>query len=149
VEGLVYRLAGCCCPLPGENITGIVAHAGEGIVIHRQGCSNVEKAEAERLIPVSWNPIDDQGRYQTYPVNIQIEVIDRVGVLKDILSRLSDQNINVRNAGVKTNFGKPALISLKIEVKDLQQFERCVTQIKLMSDVLNVRRISQVKSDRE
>ncbi|GCL51172.1 GTP pyrophosphokinase [Microcystis aeruginosa NIES-3804] len=149
VEGLVYRLAGCCCPLPGENITGIVAHAGEGIVIHRQGCSNVEKAEAERLIPVSWNPIDDQGRYQTYPVNIQIEVIDRVGVLKDILSRLSDQNINVRNAGVKTNFGKPALISLKIEVKDLQQFERCVTQIKLMSDILNVRRISQVKSDRE
>jgi len=125
VEGLVYRLAGCCCPLPGENITGIVAHAGEGIVIHRQGCSNVEKAEAERLI------------------------LDRVGVLKDILSRLSDQNINVRNAGVKTNFGKPALISLKIEVKDLQQFERCVTKIKLMSDVLNVRRISQVKSDRE
>jgi GTP pyrophosphokinase len=60
---------------------------------------------------------------------------------------LSDQNINVRNAGVKTNFGKPALISLKIEVKDLQQFERCVSQIKLMSDVLNVRRISQVKSD--
>jgi len=149
VEGLVYRLAGCCCPLPGENITGIVAHAGEGIVIHRQGCSNVEKAEAERLIPVSWNPLDDQGRYPTYPVNIQIEVIDRVGVLKDILSRLSDQNINVRNAGVKTNFGKPALISLKIEVKDLQQFERCVTQIKLMSDVLNVRRISQVKSERE
>ncbi|MFM7910092.1 MAG: ACT domain-containing protein, partial [Microcystis sp.] len=112
-------------------------------------CSNVERAEAERLIPVSWNPIDDQGRYPTYPVNIQIEVIDRVGVLKDILSRLSDQNINVRTATVKTNFGKPALISLKIEVKDLQQFERCVTHIKLMSAILNVRRISQVKSDRE
>jgi (p)ppGpp synthase/HD superfamily hydrolase len=148
VEGLVYRLAGCCCPLPGENITGIVAHAGEGIVIHRQGCSNVAKAEAERLIPVSWNPIDEQGSYPIYPVNIQIEVIDRVGVLRGILSCLSDQNINVRTAGVKTNFGKPALISLKIEVKDLQQLERCVSQIKLMRDVLNIRRISQVKSDR-
>jgi tetratricopeptide (TPR) repeat protein len=148
VEGLVYRLAGCCCPLPGENITGIVAHAGEGIVIHRQGCSNVAKAEAERLIPVSWNPIDEQGSYPIYPVNIQIEVIDRVGGLRGILSCLSDQNINVRTAGVKTNFGKPALISLKIEVKDLQQLERCVSQIKLMRDVLNIRRISQVKSDR-
>lgn len=148
VEGLVYRLARCCSPLPGEAIIGVVARAGEGIVIHRQGCSNAEQVQGDRLIPVNWNPIDDNARCQTYPVNLQIEVIDRVGVLKDILSRLSDQNINVRSAGVKTSFGKPALISLTIEVRDRDQFDHCVTKIKLMSDVLNVRRVSQVKSDR-
>jgi GTP pyrophosphokinase len=148
VEGLVYRLARCCSPLPGESIIGVVAHAGEGIAIHRQGCSNVEKVQGDRLIPVNWNPIDDSGRCPTYPVNLQIEVIDRVGVFKDILSRLSDQNINVRGASVRTNFGKPALITLTIEVLDRDQFERCVGKIKLMSDVLNVRRISQVKDDR-
>jgi guanosine-3',5'-bis(diphosphate) 3'-pyrophosphohydrolase len=149
VEGLLYRLARCCSPIPGESIIGVVARAGEGIVIHRQGCSNVETVQGDRLIPVSWNPIDDHVRCQTYPVNLQIEVIDRVGVFKDILSRLSDQNINVRSAGVRTSFGKPAIISLTIEVRDREQFDRCGGQIKLMSDVLNVRRVSQVKSDRE
>jgi GTP diphosphokinase / guanosine-3',5'-bis(diphosphate) 3'-diphosphatase len=148
VEGLVYRLAKCCSPLPGESIIGVVAHAGEGIVIHRQGCSNADSVPGERLIPVGWNPIDDHGRCQTYPVNLQIEVIDRVGVFKDILSRLSDQNINVRSASVRTSFGKPAIISLSIEVRDREQFEHCVHKIKLMSDVLNVRRVSQVKGDR-
>jgi GTP pyrophosphokinase len=126
----------------------VVAHAGEGIVIHRQGCSNADSVPGERLIPVGWNPIDDHGRCQTYPVNLQIEVIDRVGVFKDILSRLSDQNINVRSASVRTSFGKPAIISLSIEVRDREQFEHCVSKIKLMSDVLNVRRVSQVKGDR-
>jgi GTP pyrophosphokinase len=52
---------------------------GKVLLFTVRACSNVEKAEAERLIPVSWNPVDDQGRYPTYPVNIQIEVIDCVG----------------------------------------------------------------------
>jgi GTP pyrophosphokinase len=148
VEGLVYRLAKCCSPLPGESIIGVVAHAGEGIVIHRQGCTNAENVQGDRLIPVNWNPIDDHGRCQTYPVNLQIETIDRVGVFKDILSRLSDQNINVRSASVRTRFSQPAIISLTIEVRDRDQFEQCASKIKLMSDVLNVRRVSQVKGDR-
>lgn len=144
VEGLLYHLAGCCKPLPGESIIGVVTRSARGISIHRQGCENVDKVPGERLIPVNWNPIDDQGRPLTYPVDIQIEAIDRVGVFKDILARLSDQNINVRNAGVKTNYGKPALISLSIDIRDRQQFEYITNRIKNMSDIINIRRLSQI-----
>jgi guanosine-3',5'-bis(diphosphate) 3'-pyrophosphohydrolase len=42
------------------------------------------------------------GSRPTYPVDVKIEVIDRVGVLKDILSHLSDLQINVHKAQVKT-----------------------------------------------
>ncbi|NEP12489.1 MAG: bifunctional (p)ppGpp synthetase/guanosine-3',5'-bis(diphosphate) 3'-pyrophosphohydrolase [Symploca sp. SIO2C1] len=144
IEGLMYRLAGCCDPLPGEPIIGVVTR-GRGISIHRQGCSNVENVPGEQLVPVSWNSTDtDNGRPQTYPVTLQIEVLDRVGVFKDILSRLSDQHINVCHAQVKTQDGKPALIDLSIDIKDRQQLERSFAQIKKMSDVLNIRRISQV-----
>lgn len=145
VEGLLYYLAGCCNPIPGEQILGVVTRSSRGISIHRQGCPNVESVEGDRLVPVSWNPIDsDSLRPQTYPVNIQIEVLDRVGVLKDILSRLTDNNVNVRNAQVKTFDGRPALISLGIDIRDSNQLERIFTQIKKMSDILNLRRISQV-----
>ena len=147
IEGLLYHLAGCCKPLPGESIIGVVTRSSRGISIHRQGCHNVENVPGERLVPVSWNPIDDNGRPLTYPVDIQIEAIDRVGVLKDILARVSEQNINVRNAGVKTSPGKPALIHLSIEIRDRQQFEYIINRIKNMSDILNIRRVSQVDGE--
>ncbi len=147
VEGLLYHLAGCCKPLPGESIIGLVTRSSRGISIHRQGCHNVENVPGERLVPVSWNPIDNNGRPLTYPVDIQIEAIDRVGVLKDILARVSDQNINIRNAGVKTSPGKPALIHLSIEIRDRQQLEYIINRIKNMSDILNIRRVSQVDEE--
>ncbi|WNZ24273.1 bifunctional (p)ppGpp synthetase/guanosine-3',5'-bis(diphosphate) 3'-pyrophosphohydrolase [Leptolyngbya sp. NK1-12] len=144
VEGLLYSLAGCCNPVPGESIIGVVTMGGRGISIHRQGCSNTENVPGERLIPVSWNTTEGNSRPQTYPVQVQIEVIDRVGVLKDILSRLSDYNINVRSAQVKTFPGQTAVINLGIDIIDHEQLERIFTQIRKMSDVLQLRRISQV-----
>ncbi|MBW4646976.1 MAG: bifunctional (p)ppGpp synthetase/guanosine-3',5'-bis(diphosphate) 3'-pyrophosphohydrolase [Goleter apudmare HA4340-LM2] len=144
VEGLVYHLAGCCTPIPGEPIIGVVTR-GRGISIHRQGCSNLDSVEYERLVPVRWNiAAEHSSRPQTYSVNVQIEALDRVGVLKDILSRLSDQGINVRHAQVKTAIGQPALMELGIDIRDRPQLEQVFTQIKKMSDILNIRRVGQI-----
>ena len=145
VEGLLYNLAGCCNPVPGEPIIGVVTLGSRGISIHRQGCHNTDNIPGDRLIPVSWNTNDSKStRPQTYPVQVQIEVFDRVGVLKDILSRLSDYNINVRSAQVKTYPGQTAVINLGIDVLDHDQLERIFTQIRKMSDVLKLHRVSQV-----
>jgi GTP pyrophosphokinase len=84
-------------------------------------------------------------RPQTYPINVQIEAIDRVGVLKDILSRLSDQGINVHNAQVKTANGQPAVIELGLDIRDRDQLEQVFTQIKKMSDIIDLRRVGQVE----
>jgi GTP pyrophosphokinase len=146
VEGLLYHVAGCCTPVPGEAIIGVVTRGSRGISIHRQGCPNVEQVPGDRLVPVNWNSTDqDSGRPQTYPVDIQIEVIDRVGVLKDILSRLTDNNINVRNAQVKTYPDQTAIIDLGIDIRHHEQLERTFTQIKKLSDVINLRRLSQIE----
>ncbi|OCR00849.1 (p)ppGpp synthetase [Oscillatoriales cyanobacterium USR001] len=143
VEGLMYHLAGCCTPIPGEVIIGIVTK-NNGISIHRQGCSNTDNVPGDRLVPVSWNAPDrNGGRPNTYPVNIQIEVLDRVGVLNDVLSHLKDNHVNVRSASVKTYPGLPALIDLCVDIQDKDQFERTSMQIKKMSDVLNLRRLSE------
>ncbi len=144
VEGLLYNLSGCCCPIPGEGIIGVVTR-NRGISIHRQGCSNVENVPGDRLVPVSWNAgARTASRPNTYPVNIQIEALDRVGVLNDVLSHLKDNKVNVRSAQVKTYPGFPALIDLCMDIEDKEQFERTCMQIKNMSDILNLRRLSQV-----
>ena len=141
VEGMLYHIAGCCKPLPGESIIGAVTLSSRGISIHAQGCENVNKIPGERIIPVSWNDEEKDGTPFTYPVDIQIEAMDRVGVFKDILARLSDRGINVRNAGVKTNNNKPAIISLSLDIRDRQQLEYVFQRIKNMSDILNIRRV--------
>jgi GTP diphosphokinase / guanosine-3',5'-bis(diphosphate) 3'-diphosphatase len=46
---------------------------------------------------------------------------------------------------VITHYAKPAIIDLSIEVSDKVQLERCFAQVKQMSDVLNIRRLSQTE----
>lgn len=148
IEGLLHHLAGCCNPIPGESIIGLVTR-NSGISVHRQGCVNVEQMDGNRLLPVSWNAqanLAANGKPRNYTVSVQLEVLDRVGIFKDVLSRLSDNKINVRSANVITHYAKPAIIDLSIEVSHKTQLERCFSQIKQMSDVLNIRRLSQVES---
>ncbi len=137
LEGLEYRLGGCCCPLPGEAIVGSVALGNHGITIHRQDCANVAAVPVERRLPVRWNPAADQQR-RRFPVQLRIEVLDRVGVLKDILTRLSDSRINVSDARVRTAYGKPARIDLKVELGSASQLRTTMDQIRSMADVLDL-----------
>ena len=148
IEGLMYHIAGCCKPLPGENIIGVVTNT-RGISIHHHDCPNVNNIPGERLIPVSWNQHDKKKenkntRTATYPVDIVIETLDRKGILRDILGRLSDQKINVSGANVKTSIDKPALIILTIDVRNYNQLQSTINKIKDMSDVLNIRRVSEI-----
>jgi GTP pyrophosphokinase len=143
IEGLVHHIAGCCNPLPGEPIMGSVSLGSRGIAIHRQGCPNLADIPGDRIIPVSWNHGDHNGVRQTYPVEVRIEVIDRVGVLKDILSHLSDLQINVHKAQVKTFPGQTAEIDLGLDVRDHAHLDQTFGQIRKMTDVLKIRRVSE------
>ncbi len=140
LEGLDYRLGGCCSPLPGEPIVGTVALGNHGITIHRQECNNVSAIPSERRLPVHWNHRTAiQG--DRFPVQLRIEVIDRVGILKDILMRLSDSGINVSDARVKTASGRPAAIDLRVELNSSSQLTSTLNQIRAMADVLDIARV--------
>ena len=142
LEGMVYSIAGCCAPLPGEAITGIVAlGSNRGITIHRNDCNNLANIPSDRLLHVAWNQRKEHDQVVTYPIDIRVETIDRVGVLRDILTRLSDNRINVRRANVQTKKGKAAIIDLSIDIGDRHQFDRVCNQIKKMSDILSVSRL--------
>jgi GTP diphosphokinase / guanosine-3',5'-bis(diphosphate) 3'-diphosphatase len=147
IEGLLHHLAGCCNPIPDEPIIGVVTKLN-GISIHRQGCANVENVDGNRLLPVRWNSnlTKQNGSRRSYEVSLQIEVFDRVGVMRDVLSRLSDNKVNVRQAKVTAdNKSKPALLDLAVEVFDLTQLDRCIAQIRQMHDVLHVRRLREME----
>jgi GTP diphosphokinase / guanosine-3',5'-bis(diphosphate) 3'-diphosphatase len=150
IEGLMHHLAGCCNPIPEEPIVGVVTKLN-GISIHRQGCGNVENVDGNRILPVRWNPnynSKQNNNRRSYIVTLQVEVFDRVGVMRDVLSRLSDNKVNVRQAKVTAdNKSKPAMLDLCVEVIDKSQLDRCVNQIRQMHDVLHVRRMAEMEKD--
>ena len=138
IEGLDFRIGKCCSPLPGEEIVGAVSLGNHGITIHRRDCENINPIPVERRLPVGWNTNKVNNKF---PIQLKIEVIDRVGVLKDILMRLSDKGINVSDASVKTAFGKPAIINLCVELESYSQLNKTIDQIKSMADVIAIARV--------
>ncbi len=140
IEGLDFRIGKCCSPLPGEEIVGAVSLGNHGITIHRRDCENINPIPVERRLPVGWNE-NNKNSNNKFPIQLRIEVIDRVGVLKDILMRLSDKGINVSDASVKTAFGKPAIINLCVELESYSQLNKTTDQIKSMADVIEIARV--------
>jgi GTP diphosphokinase / guanosine-3',5'-bis(diphosphate) 3'-diphosphatase len=56
VPGMAYHFAGCCHPVPGDEIVGIVT-TGKGVTIHARDCQTLAgfAATPERFIEVEWN----------------------------------------------------------------------------------------------
>ena len=144
LEGLLHYIAGCCHPIPGESIIGTVSVGGRGIAVHRQDCPNVENIPGERLLPLKWNQPEAESQQGTYPIQLKIDVIDRVGVLRDILTRLSDLKINVHKAGVTTYPNSIAEIELGVDIRDHEHLNKTFAQIRKMSDVLDLKRVTAV-----
>jgi len=121
---LLTYLANCCHPLPGDKIIGYITH-GRGIGVHRKDCINViNEVEKERLIEVSWGNVE-----QVYPVTIQVDAWDRVGLLRDITVIVAAEGVNIMSASLKDNGNNTTSISLTLEVKDLGQLTSLTSKI--------------------
>src|SRR5215813_4521628 len=87
------RLSRCCTPVPGDEITGFITR-GHGVSVHRSDCANLRHlldSEPERLVEVRWSPTEDS----LFLVGIQVEALDRTGLLSDITRAISDARVNI------------------------------------------------------
>lgn len=141
LEGMLHHLAKCCSPLPGEDIVGVVSK-GKGIIVHRNDCQNLDIVENERIIPVQWHG----AKSKTYSAAIEVECIDRVGISRDILNKVADEKINVRDLRVVGRTSNDtAVLKIVVEVSDLYDLRKIMSSIGRVSDVLNVFRSGENK----
>jgi (p)ppGpp synthase/HD superfamily hydrolase len=75
-----------------------------------------------------------------HAVKLEIHVIDRLGVFKDILTRIADSNTNLSDAKVKVMPDNSAMIEVTVDIQNLEHLERLKRDIKRVSDVISVRR---------
>lgn len=136
LEGLLYSFARCCSPIPGEPIVGVVTRS-KGVSVHRLDCKTLDEVSPERLLDIHWS---GNNINKTYTTTIRVETAEKMGLLKDIIGVVSDNNTNIVSANVKSK-GKVGIIELGIELDNIDTLRRVMTAIQAMPDVFSVKRI--------
>src|SRR5574344_1305212 len=137
LEGLLYSFARCCSPIPGEPIVGVVTRS-KGVTVHRLDCKTLEDIPPERLLDIHWSGNNTD---KTYTTSIRIETAEKIGLLKDVISAVSDNNTNIVFANVKSKNNKLGIIELGIELDNIETLKRVMTAIQNLPDVYSVKRV--------
>lgn len=133
---VMSKMARCCTPVPGDEITGFITR-GEGVSVHRVDCKNVKSLSKERLVDVSWA---DQAR-GVFMVQIQIEALDRSGLLSDVTRVLTENHVNILNASVSTGRDRVAISKFIFEMADPGHLDHLLNQVRKIEAVYDVYRL--------
>jgi GTP pyrophosphokinase len=142
VEGagdVLVKLARCCAPVPGDQITGFITR-GSGVSVHRADCINITDLkvhQGDRMVGVKWN----LSAKSTFLVNIQVEALDRARLLSDVTKALSDQHVNILSASVVTNKDQTAICKFSFEMADASHLDAVLSSVRLIEGVYDVDRI--------
>ena len=136
---VLVKLARCCTPVPGDEIIGWVTR-GSGVSVHRTDCKNVKSLslEPERIMQVSWAPTSKS----LFLVQIQIEALDRGGLLSDVTRVLSEHHVNILSASVSTRSDRVALSRFVFEMGDAAMLDHLLNAVRRIEAVYDVYRVS-------
>ncbi len=136
---LVTRVASCCQPVPGDLIMGYITQ-GRGVTVHRASCQQLLARQAEnpdRVIEVNWNRSDRI----TYPVDIHVRGPDRTGLLRDLLSVLTGEGINITAVDTHSHDQDESVtMLLTIEIDNLGNLGDVLARMEQTAEGLEVRR---------
>ncbi|AZN29203.1 bifunctional (p)ppGpp synthetase/guanosine-3',5'-bis(diphosphate) 3'-pyrophosphohydrolase [Flaviflexus salsibiostraticola] len=136
---VLVKLARCCTPLPPDKIVGFVTR-GNGLSVHRADCPNVKslKREPERFLPVSWS---DEGG-SVYLVQVQVEALDRNGLLADIARVLSEHGVNMISGNLNTTRERVAISRFTFEMADARHLQTVLRALREIEGVYDAYRIT-------
>jgi len=136
---ILVKLAKCCTPVPGDSIVGFVTR-GAGVSVHRGDCKNVTDLmnEPERMIDVEWAPSSKS----LFLVQIQVEALDRSGLLSDVTRVLSENHVNILSATVSTSNQRLAISRFVFEMGDTTHLDRVLNAVRRIDAVYDVYRVN-------
>ena len=132
IESMMISLAGCCSPIPGDEIVGYISK-GNGVKVHRRDCPNVAN-EKSRLIDVEW---DDRREPRKYEATIQIYSHDRNFLLTDLMTVISQCNSSVNQEELTVS------TKIMLLVDDYDHLKTLIANLKKVNSVVSVERVIQ------
>ncbi len=134
-----YVLAPCCHPIPGDDVLGYI-DSNHQIVIHKRQCAEANRLKANdgnHILAANW----DTHKKLFFPATIQVNGIDRIGVLHKITGILSGElNVNIHRLTVEVRDGIFEC-EIQLEVHDADSVKHICKQLKQVEGIENVKRI--------
>lgn len=139
VGDLLTKFARCCNPVPGDAIIGFITR-GYGVTVHRRDCHNVLRnitQQPERFVEVNWG--DEANR--DYQVDIVIYAYDRQGLLKDITTLFSNEDVNILALNT-TSHRKTHTVAMNVtlEIADVDKLSNLLLKIGQLPNITEVKR---------
>ena len=139
VGHLMSQLANCCKPVPGEAILGYITQ-GRGVSVHKESCDQLQhllSQHPERQIEVNWSQELKVG----FETGIDIFCHDRTGLLRDITTVLANENVPLLGVNSLSDKNRQtALITISIEVHDLDTVSKVLTRLRQLKGVTDAKR---------
>ncbi len=138
--GMTYHLAGCCSPIKGDTIVGIVT-AGIGVAVHTIDCEILSSYadNPERWLNISWDNSSKNNSISNARISVVLK--NQPGSLGKVTTVIAKNNGNISNINFsirKTDFFE---IIIDIEVRDANHLKNIIAALRLVSEVSSLERI--------
>jgi len=137
IPGMAMHFAGCCHPLPGDRIVGIVA-TGRGVTIHTIDCENLEQFvdQPERWLDVAWDDADDK----THVGRIDLVVTNEPGALGAVSTVIAKNMGNITNLKITNRTNDFFEMIIDIEVRDVKHLTNVIAALRATPAISSVER---------
>jgi len=132
---MFIRMGACCNPIPGDKIIGFIT-SNTSLTVHKKYCSTLQlEDKKEHLKKVKWSDTRE-----LYPVRIHIVSWDRVGLLKDISTLLSDEGVNIASVITKENADGTVTVEQTLHTRGISQLSRLFYKLEGVRGVISATR---------
>jgi GTP pyrophosphokinase len=139
--GMLLRFAGCCSPVPGDDIVGYTSR-GRGVVIHRCDCSNVKHVDKSRLLSASWQIA--AGAKQRYNANISIRATDQGAALSVLSQVVADLKLSISAVNGRIDKNGDAVLEASISLTDIGEVDMLIKKMQADKRIYEVHRITSL-----
>ena len=124
----------CCQPIPGDKVMAYIG-SGKGVFLHRKSCPSVLNYSDDKSLEIEWIA----GKGDTFVVNLEVEGVDRRGLLYDMAKAISNTSTNIMQAEMReSELG--VVGDFLVKVKDLTHLNKVMSAMKLVKGISGVKR---------
>ncbi len=144
VAGMDVHFAGCCHPLPGDKIVGIVA-TGKGVTIHTTECQTLESfaATPERFIDVDWDysALGPDSKGQLHTARVSVVAVNDPTTLAGLTNAIARQDGAVRNLKIVNRQQDFCEILVDVDVRDIRHLSHVIAGLRAAGGITEVARV--------
>jgi GTP pyrophosphokinase len=139
IPGMALHFAGCCHPLPGDRIVGIVT-TGKGVTIHTIDCETLENYAdtPERWLDVAWTNRGDPDQAHIGRINVIIG--NEPGSLGALTTIIGTHGGNINNLKITNRSQDFFEILVDIEVQDVKHLSNIIAALRAAPPINSVER---------